>query len=106
MSASRALDVRTYKLVPGGRDEFDRIFRQSVLPMLERYGIRVVAYGPSLDDGDHYCLIRGFSSPAHRREQLDSFYGSEEWRQNYREDVLALIDTYHAVLVELADPLP
>ncbi|MGH2451443.1 MAG: NIPSNAP family protein [Candidatus Limnocylindria bacterium] len=94
------LDIRTYKLVPGGRDEFDRIFRESALPMLHRFGIQVVAYGPSLDD-DHYCLVRAFPSAARREEQLDSLYGSDEWRQNYRDAVIALIDAYHVVVIRL-----
>lgn len=35
------LDLRTYKLVPGGGEEFDRIFRERALPMLHRFGIDV-----------------------------------------------------------------
>jgi NIPSNAP len=98
---SPVLDIRTYKLVPGGRDEFERIFYQAALPMLRRYGIEVVADGASIDDDDHFCLIRAFPSAARRREQLDAFYGSEEWRENYSNVVLALIDTYHVVALEL-----
>jgi hypothetical protein len=97
---TRVLDVRTYKLVPGARVAFDRIFREGALPMLERDGIDVVAYGPSLDDDDSYCLIRAFASDAARREQLDAFYGSDEWLQNYDAAVMALIESYHVVLIE------
>ncbi|HEX9350884.1 MAG TPA: NIPSNAP family protein [Gaiellaceae bacterium] len=100
--AERVLDLRTYKLVAGGAEEFDRIFRERVLPMLERFGIEVVGYGPSLDDGDLYYLMRAFASATQREEQLDAFYGSEEWRQKHREAVLALIETYHTLLVDLA----
>jgi hypothetical protein len=98
-AAGRILDVRTYKLVPGGRDEFDRIFQEGALPMLRRHGIEVVAFGPSLDDDDHYCLVRAFPSAARRREQLDAFYGSDEWRRNHREAVLALIEDYRVVAI-------
>ena len=98
---SRVLDLRTYKLVAGGAEQFDRIFRERVLPMLERFGIEVVGYGPSLDDGDLYYLMRAFGSENLREEQLDAFYGSEEWRQNHRDAVLALIETYHTLLIEL-----
>jgi hypothetical protein len=97
---SRVLDLRTYKLVPGGAEQFDRIFRERALPMLERFGIEVVGYGPSLDNGDLYYLMRAFGSGAQREEQLDSFYGSEEWRHNHRDAVLALIETYHTLLID------
>ncbi|MGH3111421.1 MAG: NIPSNAP family protein, partial [Gaiellaceae bacterium] len=56
------IDLRTYRLVPGGREEFDRIFREDVRPMLERRGIEIVGHGPSLGDDCHYFLARGFPS--------------------------------------------
>ncbi len=101
---SGVLDIRTYKLVPGGRDEFERIARDDALPMMRRHGIEVVAHGPSIDDDDHFVLIRAFPSASRRDEQLGSFYGSDEWRQNYEEDVMALIESYHVVVLEL-DPV-
>ena len=95
------LDLRTYKLVPGGRDAFDRIFREDALPMLRRYGIQVLAYGTSVADDDYYYLARAFPSASRRREQLDSFYGSDEWRQNHEDAVMELIETYHVVVIPL-----
>ena len=95
------LDIRTYRLVPGGRDELDRIVREGALPMLDRYGIQVVCSGPSLEDDEHYCLVRAFASAPHREEALDSFYGSDEWRSTYREAVLGLIVAYHTVVIPL-----
>jgi hypothetical protein len=100
-SGSGVLDLRTYKLVPHGGQEFDRMFRERALPMLRRYGIDVVGYGRSLEDGDLYYLMRAFSSAALREEQLSAFYGSDEWRDNHRNSVLALIESYHTVVIEL-----
>jgi hypothetical protein len=99
------LEIRTYKLVPGARDELDRIFREGPLPMLQRYGINVVGYGPSADGDDHYCLIRAFPSAAAREEQLGAFYGSDEWRVNHRANVLGLIEAYHVVALPLTPAL-
>lgn len=94
------LDLRTYKLIPGGGAKFDRIFRERALPMLERYRIEVVGFGPSLEDGDLYYLMRAFPSATVREEQLNSFYGSDEWRDNHRDAVLALIETYHTLVIQ------
>jgi NIPSNAP len=93
------LDLRTYRLVPGGRDEFDRIFRDGALPMLETRAIEVVGYGPSLADERHYFLARAFPSEAERQRQLESFYSSEEWRRSYADRVNALIETYHHLVL-------
>jgi peptidoglycan/xylan/chitin deacetylase (PgdA/CDA1 family) len=91
------LDLRTYKLVPGKRKTFDDILRKRALPMLRRYGIVVVGYGPSLADDDHYYLARAFPSAAEREQQLGAFYGSEEWQRNFEDGVMELIDAYHTV---------
>jgi hypothetical protein len=95
------LDIRTYKLVPRSSQTFDEMVRSRSLPMLERFGIRVVAHGPSADGDDHYYLIRAFSSAAQRKEKLQAFYGSDEWRENHRDAFLALIEAYHTVAIEL-----
>jgi hypothetical protein len=99
--STAVLDLRTYRLVPGGGEEFDRLFRERALPMLQRYRIDVVGYGPSLDDGDVYYLVRAFPSAAVRDEELGAFYGGAEWRDNLRESVLALIESHHTLLLEL-----
>jgi hypothetical protein len=96
------LDLRTYKLKPGAGEQFGRILDNDVLPMLDRFGIEVVAHGPSLDDADSYYLVRRFGSISKRNERLDTFYGSEEWRRQQRERVLALIDSFHVLLLPAA----
>lgn len=99
------LDLRTYKLVPGGREVFDRILRESALPMLGRYEIDVVGYGPSLLDDDHYYLARAFPSVSCRGQRLGAFYGSEEWTQSYEGAVSELIETYHTVVIPLTESI-
>jgi NIPSNAP len=103
-TAVPVIEIRTFRLVPGGKEAFDRVAHR-VLPMLKRYGIRVVACEPSADSDDHYVLIRAFSSAAERDEQLGAFYGSDEWHEKYRDSVLDLIESYHVVAVELTASL-
>jgi hypothetical protein len=105
-SSTEVLEIRTYKLVAGARDDFDRVFREGALPMLRRHGIEVVGYGPSLADDDHYYLMRAFRSVSGRARQLDSFYGSAEWKQNYEAAVMPLIETYHTVVIPLTSCMP
>jgi NIPSNAP len=93
------LDIRTYRTVPGARDELVRLMAEETVPMLRRHGIEVVTLGPSIRDEDHSFLIRFFESLEEREEQLARFYGSEEWLTNYDERVMTLIETYHVVVV-------
>lgn len=67
--------------------------------MLESRGIEVVGHGPSLTDERHYFLARGFPSEAERERQLTSFYGSDEWRDRYDERVMALVESFHHLVI-------
>lgn len=45
--------------------------------------------------------IRRYDSLAHREESEDAFYGSDEWRQGPREAIIALIESYTEIVLEL-----
>ena len=102
-SASRAVEIRSYNLKPGTRDRFHQLFLKEALPMLRRWKVDVVAYGPSLHDKDSYFLMRAFEGVDQRQKAEDAFYGSEEWIKGPRERVLADIDSYTTIVVHLDD---
>jgi NIPSNAP len=95
------LEIRSYTLLPGSRDEFQRLFLEEAMPLLKRWNVDVVAYGPSLHDENSYYLIRNYDSLAQREESENTFYGSDEWRQGPREAIIALIENYTEIVLEL-----
>ena len=95
------VEIRSYNLKTGTRDEFHRLFLKEALPMLKRWKVDVITYGPSLHDENSYYLIRRYDSLAHRDESEDAFYGSDEWRQGPREAIIALIENYTEIVLEL-----
>src|SRR6266545_3971655 len=97
------VEIRSYNLKPGIRDEFHRLFLEAAMPLLQRRNVDVVAYGPSLHDENSYYLMRRFDSLAHREESEDTFYGSDEWRQGPRQAILALIENYTEIVLDLDD---
>ncbi len=101
--SNRIVEIRSYNLKPGAREGFHRRFVAEALPMLKRWNVDVVAYGPSLHDADSYFLMRSFASVEERERSEDAFYGSDEWRQGPRDAVLADIDSYTTVVVRLDD---
>jgi ketosteroid isomerase-like protein len=103
-SASRkVLEIRSYNLKPGTRDRFHQLFLKEALPMLRRWKVDVVGYGPSLHDRDSYFLMRAFDGVAQRQKDEDAFYGSQEWLKGPRERVLADIDSYTTVVIDVDD---
>lgn len=99
MPNGAVVEIRTYLLRPGQRDEYDRIFREDAAPLLEAFGIEVVAHGPSLLDDDHYFLVRAYPSLAERQAAEERFYGSPEWREGIRQEVLSRLISYHEVVL-------
>ncbi len=95
------IEIRAYNLKDGTRDEFHRLFLQEAFPMLKRWNIDVVAYGPSLHDQSSYYLIRRYDSLAQREQSEEALYGSAEWRQGPREAIIALIENYTEIVFEL-----
>ena len=99
MPDARVLEIRTYRLKAGTGALFHRAVVEKSLPMLERWGVEVVAYGPSLDDEDLYYLVRAYASLDELRESQDAFYGSDEWRQGPREEIVSMIESDISVVV-------
>jgi hypothetical protein len=99
----RAVEIRSYNLKPGTREKFQRLFVEAAMPMLAKWKIDVVAYGPSEHDADSYFLIRSYASVAEMQKSEDAFYASDEWRSGPREAILACIDAYTTVVVTLDD---
>ena len=95
------IEIRSLNLKPNTREEFQRLFLEEAYPLLQRFHVDVVAYGPSLHAENSYYLMRRFDSLAQREQSEESFYGSDEWRKGPREAVLACIEHYTEFVVEL-----
>jgi hypothetical protein len=95
------VEIRSLDLKPGTRDEFHRLYIEEALPLLKRWNFAVVAYGPSLHDENSYYVIRHFESLAQREEMEDAYYASDDWRKSPREAMLALIENYTDIVLEL-----
>ena len=96
-----ALEIRSYTLKPGTRAAFHQRFVTDSLPLLHRWGIDVVAYGPSQHDDVTYYLMRAFPSRAERDRVEAAFYASAEWQNGPRAAVLGAIDTFTTVLIDV-----
>jgi uncharacterized protein (TIGR02246 family) len=100
-ASAGVLEVRSYNLKPGTREAFHALVEHEALPLLRRFGIDVVAYGPSLHDSDSYFLMRAFASPEARERAEDTFYGSAAWKGGPREAVLAAIASFTTVVIRV-----
>ena len=95
------IEIRSLNLKPGSREEFHRLYIEQALPLLKRWNFDVVAHGPSLHDENTYYVIRRYDSLAQREHMEDAYYASDDWRKGPREAMLALIESYVDVVLEL-----
>jgi hypothetical protein len=95
------VEIRSYNLKPDTRQEFHRLFLEQAMPLLKRWSVDVIAYGYSFHDENSYYLMRGFESLANREKSEDAFYSSDEWRGDPREAILACIENYTEIVLEL-----
>jgi hypothetical protein len=103
--ADTVLEIRTYRLKAGGGEAFHQIVAERSVPLLYRFGIDVVRFGPSERSEDgfvDYVLVRAFESHGAREEQAARFYGSSEWRSGPREEIVSRIESDHTVVLTLA----
>src|SRR5262245_43906224 len=95
------VEFRSLSLKPGTREKFHRLYIEQSLPLLKRWNMDVVTYGPSLHDENTFYVIRCFDSLAQREQLENTFYNSDDWRKGPREAMIALIENYADIVLEL-----
>jgi hypothetical protein len=98
---NRFVEVRSYNLKRGHRDEFHRLVVEKSLPLLQKWAVDVVDFGPSPHDEDSYYLIRAYGSLAERASSHEAFYASPEWREGPRAAIIALIESDTSIVLDL-----
>ncbi|HKY44492.1 MAG TPA: NIPSNAP family protein [Pyrinomonadaceae bacterium] len=96
------VEVRSYRIKPGKRDEFIKVFETRAVPALREYGMKVV--GPMLDveNPNKFVFLRSFPSLEERDRMKDAFYSSEIWKNELEPFAMPLLDSYDVILCEVS----
>jgi hypothetical protein len=97
---NRWIEIRSYNLKPGTRDEFHRLVVE-LQAMVRRWATDVVNFGPSPHDETSYFLIRAYASLEDREAEQSAFYGSAEWLEGPRESIVSKIESMTSIVLEL-----
>jgi hypothetical protein len=94
------VEVRSYRIKPGKRDEFIELFETRAVPAQRTYGINVI--GPFLDveNPNKFVFLRSFPSLEERDRMKEAFYRGELWKNELEELALPLLDSYDVILCE------
>lgn len=97
---SQLVEIRSYDLNAGTRDRFHEFFVREALPMFRRCKIDVVAYGPSLHNGDSYFLVRACAKFEDQHLE-DALPGKAEWQKGPGQAMVANIRNSTAVVLRI-----
>lgn len=93
------VELRHYRLRPGGRDVLIDLFDREFVESQEAVGIGVLGQFRNLDDPDRFVWLRGFASMAGRAEALMSFYGGPAWKAKSAEANATMVDVDDVLLL-------
>src|SRR6266545_548701 len=94
------IEVRTYYTVPGARATVLDALRRRSFPAHREIGMKVLGPFPVSDDENAFVWLRAFPDPANREPMRDAFYESELWLQELEPQLMPLIASYEATIVE------
>src|SRR6476661_5506756 len=94
------VEVRSYRIKPGKRAEFIKLFETRAIPAQRTYGMKVT--GPFLDveNPNKFVFLRSFPSLEERERMRDAFYGGELWKNELEQLAMPLLESYDVILCE------
>ena len=94
------VEVRTYKIKPGRRDEFIRFFETRGVPAQRSLGIKIVGPLLDLENPDDFVFLRAFPSLPERDRMKSAFYDGPLWKNELEAIAMPMIESYSVLLSE------
>jgi len=94
------VEVRSYRIKPGHRDEFIKLFETRAIPALRSHGMKIL--GPMLDveNPNKFVWLRSFPSLEERDRMKNEFYEGDLWKNELEAIAMPLLDSYDVILCE------
>jgi len=94
------VEVRTYRIKPGRREEFVEFFETRAVPAQRAHGMKIV--GPFLDveNPNRFVFLRAFPSLEERDRMKDDFYEGPVWKNELEAIAMPMLDSYDVTLCE------
>jgi hypothetical protein len=94
------IEMRTYRIKPGRREEFLAIFRSKSIPAHNEIGMKILGPFLSVEDPDVFFFLRGFPDLESREPMKAKFYESALWKQELEGVLMPMLEKYDVVLVD------
>src|SRR5687768_6048578 len=94
------VEVRSYRIKPGRREEFIEFFETRAVPAQRTLGMKILGPLLDLEDPDKFVFLRSFPSLDERDRMKDLFYEGELWKNELESIAMPMIERYDVMLCE------
>jgi NIPSNAP protein len=94
------VEVRSYRIKPGRREEFIKLFESRAIPALRSYGMEILGPLLDLENLNKLVWLRSFPSLDERDRMKNAFYEGELWKNELESIAMPMIDSYDVILCE------
>ena len=98
------VELRRYRLRPGGFDSLQRVFQKELVESQIAAGMRLGGQFGDRDDPDRFVWFRGFASMEQRHRALERFYLGPVWREHADEANATMLDSDDVLLLRPTSP--
>jgi len=96
------VEVRSYRIKPGRREEFIEFFEKRSIPALRSHGMKVLGPLLDLENPNKFVWLRSFPSLEERDRMKDEFYEGELWKNELEAIAMPMLESYDVILCETA----
>ena len=94
------VEVRSYRIKPGLREQFIELFETRAIPALRSHGMMVLGPLIDLENPNKLVWLRSFPSLEERDRMKKAFYEGEFWKNELESIAMSMIDSYDVILCE------
>ncbi len=94
------VEVRSYRIKPGRREEFTRLFETRAVPALRSHGMEIMGPMLDLENPNKIVWLRSFPSMDERDRMKAAFYEGDLWKNELEAIAMPMIDSYDVILCE------
>jgi heme-degrading monooxygenase HmoA len=94
------VEVRSYRIKPGRREEFIQFFETRAVPAQRTHGMKILGPLIDLENPNKFVFLRSFPSLEERDRMKNEFYEGELWKNELEAISMPLIESYDVILCE------
>jgi hypothetical protein len=97
------VEVRSYRIKPGRREEFIQFFETRAVPAQHTHGMKILGPLLDLENPNKFVFLRSFPSLDERDRMKDAFYEGDLWKNELEAIAMPMIDSYDVILCETSN---